>query len=128
MRAECDDTKRRSSFFQRENVRLQQQNADLSRQVTFSLLLVCICVAEKMSDSFCGLSGFTVRQTLFISCYETFGVKQDLSNGLQVRYLVKEIQEMKGGCVVQDDEAEVSSTQDSSSASRVITQHMVTFR
>ncbi|XP_025109062.1 nucleoprotein TPR-like isoform X2 [Pomacea canaliculata] len=77
MRAECDDTKRRSSFFQRENVRLQQQNADLSRQV---------------------------------------------------RYLVKEIQEMKGGCVVQDDEAEVSSTQDSSSASRVITQHMVTFR
>ena len=41
---------------------------------------------------------------------------------------MKEIQEMKGGCVVPDDEAEVSSSQDASSSSRIITEKLVTFR
>jgi hypothetical protein len=45
-----------------------------------------------------------------------------------VKFLLKEVQEMKGGCVVPDDEAEVSSTQDESSSARVISERLVTFR
>ena len=46
----------------------------------------------------------------------------------QVRFLLKEIQEIKGGCVVPGDEAEVSSSQDASSSSRIISEKLVTFR
>jgi hypothetical protein len=48
---------------------------------------------------------------------------------VQVKFLLKEIQELKGGCVVSEgDEMEVSSTQDESSSARIISEKLVTFR
>ena len=48
---------------------------------------------------------------------------------LKVRFLLAEVQEAKGGCVVsKQNEDEVSSSEDMSSSSRVITEKLVTFR
>ena len=46
---------------------------------------------------------------------------------LKVRVLVKEVEELKGGRVVREDDLEVSSSEVSSS-SRIITDRLVTFR